>query len=294
MRRAALVIGAVLLLAGTAGGPAPAGAQERREFKDCPECPEMVVVPPGRITRSDLPGKTEYTVDLRRAFAVSKYEITREQFRTFRDSTAYTGSGCAWFSPSGNRPNPDKGWDTAFDPAIHVQARNEPALCVSFDDAQAYVAWLREKTGESYRLLTEAEWEYAARAGSPNDDAWWTGFNTTRSGTLNCADCTGVTEAVGRETLLRPSPAGAFPPNAWGLYDMGGNAAEWVEDCFNPSLEKAPRDATAWLDGDCDRRIVRGGSWHHERAALAGLRQATPVEARVNDIGFRIARSLPE
>ena len=99
---------------------------------------------------------------------------------------------------------------------------------------------------------------------------------------------------MGREDWLFTFSVGKYPPNRFGLYDMGGNTAEWVEDCFNPSLEKAPRDGTAWLDGDCNRRVVRGGSWHDERVFLAGFREGWAVKTRINDIGFRIARSLPE
>ena len=138
----------------------------------------MVVVAPGRISRSDKLNFPEYSLEIRRPFAVSKFEVTWEQFDAFRDATGRDGKGCTWFSSAGDRPRPDKDWDEAFDPLSHIQEWDEPILCVSFEDAQAYVAWLREKTGEPYRLLSEAEWEYAARAGSPNDAAWWTTFNT--------------------------------------------------------------------------------------------------------------------
>ena len=284
---------AILMAVMAAAIVAPASAQERREFKDCAECPTMVVVAPGRISRSDKLNFPEYSLEIRRPFAVSKFEVTWEQFDAFRDATGRDGKGCTWFSIAGDRPMPDKDWDEAFDPLIHIQEWDEPILCVSFEDAQAYVAWLREKTGEPYRLLSEAEWEYAARAGSPNDAAWWTTFNTPQFEMMNCGDCPGQ-DTMGREDWLFTFSAGRYPPNGFGLYDMGGNAAEWVEDCFNPTLEKAPRDGTAWLDGDCNRRIVRGGAWHDERLFLAGFREGWPVKTRINDIGFRIARSLPE
>ena len=289
MARGAAILGGIALV--VVLGPAAPRAQER-EIKDCAECPAMVVVPAGRMTRSDKFGAPEFPVEFRRPFAIAKNEVTWAEFAVFAKATGHVAKGCAWFSLVGARPQPDKDFNEAFDPAVHVQADNEPVVCVSHEDAQAYVAWLRDRTGEVYRLPTEAEWEYAARAGSPNDAAWWTTANTPRFEMANCADCPGI-DTMGREDWLFTFPVGKYEPNRFGLFDMPGNAAEWVEDCFNPSLANAPKDGTAWYDGDCGRRVVRGGSWHHERAFLGGFRQATPESLRINDIGFRVVRTLP-
>lgn len=282
-----------VLHAGAIGLTSGAAVAQEREIKDCPECPTMVVVSPGRMVRGLKFQDTEFPVEFRRPFAIGKYEVTWVEYDAFARSAGRIKNGCTWFSLAGNRPDPARDYNTAFDPDIHIQADDEPVLCVSHEDAQAYVAWLREKTGAPYRLPTEAEWEYAARAGSPNDAAWWTTANTPRFEMANCADCPGI-DTMGREDWLFTFPVGTYQPNAWGLYDIPGNAAEWVEDCFNPTFVNAPKDGTAWLDGNCNRRIVRSGSWHHERAFLAGFRQPTPANTRINDIGFRVALSLPE
>ncbi len=264
---------------------------QTKEVKDCAECPVMVEIPAGKMLRSDRLDMPDYPVEFAKPFLVGKFELTWDEFDHFRDETKRDMKGCTWFSIAGNRPMPGKDIDEAFDPDIHIQERDEPVVCASFEDAEAYTKWLSEKTGKKYRLLTEAEWEYAARAGSPNTSAWWTTFNTTRFEMMNCGDCPGQ-DTMGREDWLFTFSVGKYPPSPWGLHDMGGNAGEWVQDCFNPSLEKAPRDGTAWLEGDCGRRIVRSGNWHHERAFLAGFRVPTPVKTRINDVGFRVARAV--
>ena len=270
--------------------PAAALAQAK-EFQDCPECPKMVEVPAGKMMRSDKFGAPEFEVTIAKPFAVGKFEVTWAEFDVFVDATKREGKGCNWFSLVGPRPQADKDWNAAFDEAVHIQDETEPVLCVSWDDAKAYVVWLAEKAGKKYRLLTEAEWEWAARAGSPNNSAWWTTANTPQFEMANCADCPGI-DTMGREDWLFTFPVGKYQPKKYGVYDMPGIAAEWVEDCVNPSLANAPKDGTAWTQGNCNQRIVRGGSWHHERAFLAGFRQPTPATLRINDIGFRVARDL--
>ena len=148
----------------------------------------MVVVPAGKMMRSLKFADTEYPVEIRRPFAMSKYEVTWEEFNAFAKATNRKGSNCIWFQMEGDVKNPDKDWDVAFPENLHTQTEREPVLCVSFEDAQAYVAWLREKTGEPYRLPTEAEWEWAARGGSPNDAFWWQQFNMPRWLMAMCND----------------------------------------------------------------------------------------------------------
>jgi formylglycine-generating enzyme required for sulfatase activity len=156
-----------------------------------------------------------------------------------------------------------------------------PVINVSWEDAQAYVEWLSNETGQPYRLLSEAEWEYAYRAGTTTHYAWGDEI------TLENAN---YGRKVGKN---KTTEVGSYPPNRWGLYDMQGNVCEWVEDCWNDSYEGAPNDGSAWTSDDCSHRVVRGGSWSDPPGLL---RSASRVEYSgddaSHDIGFRVARML--
>ena len=160
-----------------------------------------------------------------------------------------------------------------------------PVIYVNWDDAQAYAAWLSRMTGKTYRLLTEAEREYAARAGTTTAYFWGEEIG---KGNANCAGC--GSQWDNRQT----SPVGSFKPNAFGLYDMVGNAYEWVEDCMHNNYNGAPTDGSAWIeDGDCKRRVVRGGSWNDDpRALRAAVRDVRTTRDRHGDLGFRVGRTL--
>ena len=155
-------------------------------------------------------------------------------------------------------------------------AGRRPVILVSWKDAQAYVAWLSEQTGQPYRLLSEAEWEYACRAGTTTRYSW--GDDPPTPEQANFDETTKV---------------GSCPANSWGLYDMHGNVWEWVEDCWNEGYEGAPNDGSAWTGGDCNRRVLRGGSWVNAPGALrsASRERYFPV-VQVSDVGFRVARTL--
>ena len=265
-------------------GAAPGGAQtpERLaradDFSDPltsgGEGPEMVVVPAGtfRMGCLQLAGCYDDELPVREVtipgrFALSKYEIT------FADWDACVeGGGCDGYLPY------DKGWGRGSRPVIHV----------NWDDAQSYVLWLSRQTGEMYRLPSEAEWEYAARAGTETRFNWGDDFKIDLA---NCRDerC--------RDAYPNTAPVGSFPANAWGLHDMHGNVNEWVQDCWNgSSYEGAPTDGSAWVvdDRDCGSRMLRGGAWS---STPEGLRSATrvgnyPID-RLNTVGFRVARGLP-
>jgi formylglycine-generating enzyme required for sulfatase activity len=147
-----------------------------------------------------------------------------------------------------------------------------------------YVAWLSRMTGKEYRLLTEAEWEYAARAGTTTAYYWgdWIGKNNA-----NCNSC--GSEWDGMQT----APVGSFKPNGFGLYDMHGNVWQWVEDCYHGNYDGAPEDGSAWPGGDCNYRIDRGGSWEFDPENLrAASRDKSPSVLRINNLGFRVARTL--
>jgi formylglycine-generating enzyme required for sulfatase activity len=159
-----------------------------------------------------------------------------------------------------------------------------PFINVNWDDVQQYVAWLSKMTDRHYRLLSEAEWEYAARAGTTTIYSWG---DEIGKGNANCKGC-------GSEWDNRSAPVGSFAPNQFGLYDMHGNVWEWVEDCLHTNYEGAPKDGSAWIaQGDCSNRVLRGGSWFGDPLGLrSALRFWFPAEDHAFDLGFRVGRTL--
>jgi formylglycine-generating enzyme required for sulfatase activity len=261
--------------------PAPAAQPAAvQSFRDCPDCPEMVTVPSGQFIMGseedhDDDESPRHAVTVNTAFAVGKYDVLRAEYAKFVQATGVNvASNCQTLNSGG------KSWR---DPGF-AQTDRDPVVCVSWKDAKAYVAWLSKTAGKGYRLLTEAEWEYAARAGTTTVRYWGDALG---SGNANCSGCGSRWDNEGT------SPAGSFAPNPWGLYDMLGDADQWVEDCYHSSYVGAPGDAAAWVSGNCAQRVIRGGSWvtlpPDERAASRS--QNTPGE-RSNDIGFRVARTI--
>jgi formylglycine-generating enzyme required for sulfatase activity len=162
---------------------------------------------------------------------------------------------------------------------------NKPVINVTWNDAQQYVRWLSAMTGAQYRLATEAEWEYAARAGTTTAYYWGDSIGT---GNANCGGCGSKWDS--RDT----SPVGSFAPNSFGLYDMLGNVWQWVEDCYHDNYKGAPIDGSAWVMRSCSRHVVRGGSWSDSPQELhSAVRNAVAPDARVVDLSFRVARTLP-
>ena len=246
------------------------------EFSECAECPEMVVVPAGEFTMGS-PARERYrgTEEQHRVliaypFAVGKFEITFDQW-----DACIADGGCGAYDP------PDENWGRG----------NRPVISVSWEDAQAYATWLSATTGAHYRLLSEAEWEYAVRAGTVT--AFF--FGETLSGEQANIDGSAVygegPSPVNRQMTL---PVGQFAPNAFGLYDMHGNAWEWVEDCWNDEYARdAPADGSAWLTGSCGGRILRGGSWYeYSGDARSAARVASDTDDLSFTDGIRIARDL--
>ena len=180
------------------------------------------------------------------------------------------GGGC-----NGYRPD-DRGWGRGRRPVINV----------SWEDAQAYVRWLSRETGQGYRLLSEAEWEYVARAGSRTAYHWGGDIGRNRA---NCRRC------GSRWDDKRTAPAGSFAANEFGLHDVHGNVWEWVEDCWNASYRGAPEDGSAWESGDCRLRVMRGGSWDYRPSYLrSALRIRSSAANRNFQLGFRVARTLTQ
>ena len=275
---------ALLLLAAALGAP----AQGKSVFRDCKDCPLMRVLPAGGFImgspeREAGRGSAEgprHRVVIPRPFAIGLYDVTRAQFAVFARETGYAGDPkCDWRSPRVRGQPMD-------------QSNMDPVVCVSWSDAEAYAKWLSSKARHTYRLPSEAEWEYAARAGSRSATPWGNGDarEFANYGSEQCC----AAFASGRDRWLYTSPVGSFRPNRFGLYDMLGNVWQRTEDCGHANYSGAPRDGSAWLSGgDCTTRVVRGGAWFSSFDQLrSAVRAADPADFRKNDIGFRVARSL--
>jgi formylglycine-generating enzyme required for sulfatase activity len=245
-------------------------------FRECEaDCPEMIVIPTGDFMMGSLPTENgrdpdeepRHAVTIAKRFAVSRFPLTFADW----DACVSVG-GCP---QEGGAIDGD--WGRGKRPVIHV----------SWDDAQAYVAWLSRMTGKTYRLLSEAEWEYAARAGSTTAFFWGEEIGK------NHANCNGCGSQWDNRNNRRTSPVESFEPNAFGLYDMAGNVWQWVEDCYHRDYNGAPADGSAWTDGDCSRRVVRGGSWDITWESLRSANRSddTPVD-RISHLGFRVGRTL--
>jgi formylglycine-generating enzyme required for sulfatase activity len=233
-------------------------------FRDCAECPELVVVPTGSFEMGSANNDREkpvHQVTMDSPFAIGIREVSFEEW-----DRCVSDNGCKF------RPD-DRGWGRGSRPVINV----------SWLDAKEYVSWLSQKTGETYRLPSEAEWEYTARGGT-STPFWWGGSVGARH--ANCRACsTGETE----HTL----PVGTYKPNPFGLYDTAGNAAEWVEDCWNDSYRGAPANGAAWTDGQCRLRVLRGGSFDSESDYVrSNARFRYDVDVRYSGNGFRVVRQL--
>jgi formylglycine-generating enzyme required for sulfatase activity len=252
-------------LPSTRGGPA-ADPEPGEVFQDCADCGEMVVVPPGEFEMgaADSPlEKPVHKVTIARPFAVGRHEVTFAEW-----DQCVAEAGCSFRGD-------DHGWGRG----------NYPIIGVSWDDAKAFVRWLSAKTGKAYRLPSEAEWEYAARAGTTSPFWWGREVGDHRA---NCSDCGAA------PPLHKTLPVESFRPNAFGLFDTAGNAGEWVEDCWNESYAGAPRDGSSWTSGQCSLRVIRGGSFTSKATAVrSAARFRYDEDVRYYTNGFRVARDLP-
>ena len=270
-------------------------------FRDCATCPEMVVLPSGKFMMGSPEGEggrnidegPQHQVTIPKPFAVSKYEVTVGQYTEFVRETKHKAGNCD--VPTGHF------WR---DPGFK-QNNNHPVVCVSWHDAQAYVDWLSKKTGHEYRLLTEAEWEYAARAGTTT---------AYHSGRMILGD-----QANYGRNNEGTVEVGSFRSNAFGLHDMHGNVWEWVKDCWHDDYTGAPTNGSAWISGcrrgnenDCmgfsgnvylyckehllrgELHVLRGGSWYNHPPGLlrSAVRGRSVSPNRDFDYGFRVAQAL--
>ena len=256
-------------------------------FRDCEHCPEMVVVPSGSFMmgspeeeegRQDDEGPV-HRVGIPSAFAVGVYEVTRGEFGGFVSSTGRSmEDGCDYVRNGRRREGLELSWRS---PGFS-QTDLHPAVCVSLKDARAYVAWLSGETGKAYRLLSESEWEYVARAQTTTRYYWGDAIGQNRANCRNCGS---------RWDLKSTSPVGSFGTNGFGLHDIHGNVYEWVEGCWNDGYAGAPSDGSAWGGKYCNNHVRRGGSWSRTPdKARAANRAYNASGMRVNNTGFRVAR----
>ncbi len=275
------------------------------EFQDCAECPKMIVVRGDTFTMgaaksekgSLLFERPRYEVSVRK-FAVGQYEITWEQFHNFIQETGYDfGNSCLNFS---NFTLDETFGLNYLNPGFPQEA-NHPVVCVSWYASKAYVKWLSKKTGKTYRLLTEAEWEYAASA-KLSTAFWWGNSISAQQANYNgeypynggkIFSPDRVKNGINRKKTVAVD---SFMPNPFGLYNVLGNAAEWVEDCWYKNYIDAPTDGSARLSEgaeSCKRRVVRGGAWYHRPFQLR-LRHRAWAKGNLNHylVGFRVARDL--
>ncbi|MBC6414372.1 MAG: formylglycine-generating enzyme family protein [Chromatiales bacterium] len=240
-------------------------------FQDCSVCPEMVVVPAGSFMMGSPAGEAgrekdegpRHQVTIAKPFAVGKYEVTVREYTAFIDETGGLDDSDSWRDP------------------FFKQSDTHPVVKVSWHDATGFAFWLSMKTGHQYRLLSEAEWEYAARAGTTT--AYSSGPVIFKN-MANFDNNNGGTVAVG-----------SYPANAFGLHDVHGNVWEWVEDCWHRDYNGAPTDGSAWLN-NCENenwRVLRGGSWDNNPRDLRSADRAWFVDwLRSFSRGFRVARTL--
>lgn len=302
--RILVVAWAFALVAGLLAAPhASAQEHKEREFQECTDCPAMVGIPAGKFAMGSPAGEQgrfenegpQHYVSVR-AFALGKYDVTSEQFQNFLTTTGYQPAPCnpvlnlRWNSPGKGIARPP------FD----TEPRHWPAACLDWKDAEAFVAWLNTRVRASrpelgsrrgpYRLPSEAEWEFATRAGTITA-RWW--GDAVGTGNANCNGCGSKWD----NQIL--ADVGSFGPNPFGLYDVLGNVWQWTADCWHDSYVGAPRDGSAWTSkGDCPKHVLRGGSWDNtplfvrSAARTAGVANGSEYDYSTF-AGFRVARDLP-
>jgi formylglycine-generating enzyme required for sulfatase activity len=250
---------------GQVPGAAPATAGAMAAVKDCDACPLMVALSPGPFTMgsngSDPSERPAHKVALHTPFAIGKYEVTVGEW-----GQCVKASVCPSVPSAANA------------------ADKLPMRDVSWDEAQLYLKWLSTVSRRPYRLPTEAEWEYAARGGTTTR-YWW--GEQMKGGNSSCQGCGEPWKADA------PPPVGSFVANPFGLADMNGSVWEWVQDCWHSSYKGAPADGSAWADGGCQSRVIRGGSWREDDSyMLSTTRFKYDASVRQSQNGFRVARAL--
>ncbi len=272
-------------------------------FRDCENCPEMVVIPAGSFVMGTPAEAGTLVIQVPHAFALGRNEVTRGEYARFiADSGHEPRPGCRNWDPALARFNYDaqRSWQNPATPVDPVD--DHPVTCVAFADARAYVEWLARETGERYRLPSEAEWEFAARSGTTTLRPWGDApedgceFANTYDVTADAVYRLGWPHAGCRDGFADLARVGLLQANSFNLHDMIGNVQEWVQDCATNSYVGRPRDARAWeWLGGCERRIQRGGSWlTPPDGSRSAYRVAASEGDRSDDTGFRIAKDLDQ
>ena len=235
-------------------------------FKDCAECPEMVVLPTGSFSMGSKKGHRReqpvQSIIIAKPLAAARSETTLEEW-----DDCHSAGGCS-------KKAPDKDWGRG----------RRPVMNVLYADALEYTAWLSQKTGHTYRLPSEAEWEYAARAGT-STEYWW--GDMMKKGGANCRKC--GTQWGG----IQSAPVGSFKPNPWGLYDMHGNVLEYVQDCWSKSHESLPPDAAPKITPECQSRVIKSGAWYYlPKVSRSASRERNDTRVFSYFIGFRVFREM--
>jgi formylglycine-generating enzyme required for sulfatase activity len=274
----------------------PAGAV----LKDCPECPSLTVLPAGRFQQGSAATASGgspfemplHAVTIAHPFAMSTNAVTVDEFRAFAAATGRSMQGCDVYDGEWH-PRADASWENPGFP----QTGSHPVTCASWNDANAYAAWLSAKSGHHYRLPSASEWEYAARSGAAAVLPW--GEASGACAAANVADQSAAHRFPGWTVFscddghVFTAPVGTFRPNTFGLNDMLGNVFQWTEDCWHPDYAGAPSDGSARTDGDCSQRELRGGSWFSTPAYVrANYRNHFAADYRTSSAGIRLVRDI--
>lgn len=275
---------------------------EAKSLKDCPDCPELVIIPEGSFIMGSPETEeghesteTQHRVVISKPFAIGKYPVTKGEFRQFVAQSGYNAKGkCSSLDEQGNMIESEQfNWETpGFD-----QTDDDPVICVSAIDAEAYATWLSKKTGKNYRLPSESEYEYAARAGTTTARYWGEsqddgcayanghGYESEKEFFGKMANCD--------DGFVYTSPVGNYKPNAFGLYDMLGNAWVWCADCWHDDYLEGPDTEAPWDKEGCKIRVMHGGSFiSHYTSLRAAARHKAEEELRYHNYGMRIARDV--
>lgn len=319
-KASSFLAGCASLVLAASCGPSPSTPGSGEAFRDCADCPTMVVIPAGEFLMGSPPKEKprresegpQHAVTIAKPFALGKYEVTYGQYAKFVTATGHvSGKSCVvWTGKIGGEPLTGKSWKDPNFP----QGDDSPVTCITWGDGKAYAAWLSKTTGHRYDLPTEAQWEYAARAGTTGASSIPTGPGDTACKYANTSDLSAKENGGGPDWKYaqcydgygaRTAPVGQYEPNPFGLHDMYGNVWEWIEDCWHDSYVGAPTDGSAWITEDCGTRVVRGSSLSAPPDNLrSSVRSRGGIEARMDmdidavpdwhnwNLGIRVMREL--